>query len=111
MGFPSLSGPDGTVLVGLGPGKPLAMLAYLAVRHEARREELVDLLWGGVAEGNARNAFRQALHRLRTALGEKLVPPDRERVGLVESDALWVDRGALLVALDHNDVAGAADLY
>jgi Tol biopolymer transport system component/DNA-binding SARP family transcriptional activator len=111
MGFPSVATQDGTALGGLGPGKPLALLVYLAVRREARREELVDLLWGEVAESNARNAFRQALHRLRTALGEDLVPPDRERVGLTESGAIWIDRDAFLQALDRNDVPAAVEHY
>jgi DNA-binding SARP family transcriptional activator len=111
MGFPSVSTQDGTALGGLGPGKPLALLIYLAVRREARREELVDLLWGDVPESNARNAFRQALHRLRTALGEDLVPPDRERVGLTETGAFWIDRDAFLQALDRNDVPPAVELY
>lgn len=111
MGFPSFLTQDGTNLGGLGPGKPLALLVYLAVRHEARREELVDLLWGDVTEANARNAFRQALHRLRTALGEELIPPDRDRVCLTESDAIWVDRDIFLAALDRNDVAAAVELY
>ena len=111
MGFPAVSTQDGTALSGLGPGKPLALLVYLAVRREARREELVDLLWGEVAESNARNAFRQALHRLRTALGEDLVPPDRERVGLSETEAIWIDRDAFLAALDRGDVTAAVELY
>src|SRR4051794_4610724 len=100
MGFPAIVGEDGSPLGGLGPGKPLAMIAYLAVRREARREELVDLLWGGVAEANARNAFRQALHRLRSALGEELLPPDRDRVILATSSTLDVDRERLLAALE-----------
>src|SRR5262245_2310241 len=101
MGFPSISSLDGTPIVGLGPGKPLAMLVYLAVRGEARREELVEILWGGTLEANARNAFRQALHRLRTALGEDLVPLDRERVILTKTDSPWIDRDAFLQALDR----------
>jgi DNA-binding SARP family transcriptional activator len=111
MGFPAISARDGTTLTGLGPGKPLALLVYLAVRHEARREELVDLLWGEATEANARNAFRQALHRLRSALGEELVPPDRDRVVLTSSSALAVDRDEFLDALDRDDVLATASLY
>jgi len=111
MGFPTISTQSGSTLTGLGPGKPLALLIYLAVRHEARREELVDLLWGGVADANARNAFRQALHRLRTALGEELVPPDRDRVVLAQSASLGVDRDDLISALEREDVVTAAALY
>src|SRR3954464_8849399 len=111
MGFPSVSADDAVPITGLGPGKPLALLAYLAVRREARREELVDLLWGEVAEANARNAFRQALHRLRTALGEDLVPPDRERVLLGSTESLWVDRDAFIAAPARAAGAAAVGLY
>src|SRR5689334_960152 len=78
LGYPALAAGDGSHVNGLGPGKPLAMLAFLAVRGQARRDELVDLLWGEVNETNARNAFRQALHRLRSALGEDILPMDRD---------------------------------
>src|SRR6185436_3726945 len=111
MGFPSILAVDGAPIVGLGPGKPLAMLVYLAVRGEARREELVEILWGDTVEANARNAFRQALHRLRTALGEDLVPLDRERVTLTRDISLWIDRDAFLLALDRGEAANAIELY
>ena len=111
LGFPALAAPDGIHVTGLGPGKPLAMLAYLAVRHEARRDELVDLLWGEVNETNARNAFRQALHRLRAALGEEILPMDRERVELICDGGLETDRDAFLSALERGAVAEAIDAY
>ncbi|HET9426206.1 MAG TPA: AAA family ATPase [Gemmatimonadaceae bacterium] len=98
-------------MTGLGPGKPLALLAYLSVRREARRDELVDLLWGEVSEANARNAFRQALHRLRTALGEDIIPMDRDRVELAESAGIENDRDLFLNALERGDVAAAIDAY
>src|SRR3954470_22179795 len=110
MGFPSFTNLDGSSLAGLGPGKPLALLAYLAVRREARREELVDLLWGEVTEANARNAFRQALHRLRQGLGESVVPQERDRVRL-EAAGLSVDRTKFLEALERGDLTAALELY
>ena len=67
------------------------MLALLAVRRELGRDEVVDLLWRGVAEDKARNAFRQALHRLRAAVGETVLPQDRERLRLVPGDHLEID--------------------
>src|SRR6185436_19889838 len=100
LGFPAVTTTDGSPITGLGPGKPLALLAYLSVRGEARREELVDLLWGEVSEANARNAFRQALHRLRTALGEHIIPQDRERVELANREAIVSDRDAFLELLE-----------
>src|SRR4051812_26342453 len=87
------------------------MLAYLAVRREARRDELVDLLWGEVNETNAKNAFRQALHRLRSALGEELLPMDRDRVELNVDGGLETDRDAFANALDRGAIAEAIDAY
>jgi DNA-binding SARP family transcriptional activator len=91
-------------------GKPFAMLAYLAVRGEARRDEVVDLLWGDMPEAKARNAFRQALHRLRTALGEEIVPQDREMV-LLKLDAIETDRDAFLGAVSTGNAADAVRAY
>ena len=69
LGSARVEGPDGKTVAGLGPGKPLALLAYLVLRGRATRDELIELLWGEVPEGRARNAFRQTLHRMRDALG------------------------------------------
>lgn len=49
------------------------MLAYLTVKGESRRDELVSLFWADLPEEKARNAFRQTLHRLRKVLGDRLV--------------------------------------
>lgn len=91
LGAPELVDGAGQTPPALGWGKPLALLCYLAVRGEARRDEIVDLLWRGVEEGKARNAFRQALHRLRTALGDELIPRERDRLRLGQSERLSVD--------------------
>jgi DNA-binding SARP family transcriptional activator len=111
FGYPLLTALDGRHVTGLGPGKPLALLAYLAVRREARRDELVDLLWGEAGEANARNAFRQALHRLRTAIGETIIPMDRDRVELSSGAGLESDRDSFLQALDRGDIPAAVDAY
>ena len=81
----------GQVPAALGWGKPLALLCYLAIRGDVRRAEIVDLLWRDVDEEKARNAFRQALHRLRTALGNELVPHDKDRLRLEASARLAID--------------------
>src|SRR4051812_17988665 len=111
LGFPGVTTANGAPIAGLGPGKPLALLAYLSVRGEARRDELVDLLWGDVSEANAKNAFRQALHRLRTALGEDVIPQDRDRVELANRDAIATDRDAFLDSLEKGNLSEAVDLY
>lgn len=91
FGVPSLRDESGLTPPGLGWGKPLALLALLAIRREIRRDEVVDLLWRGVEEHKARNAFRQALHRLRGAVGDDVLPQDRERLRLVPADRLSID--------------------
>jgi DNA-binding SARP family transcriptional activator len=111
LGTPSVTAEDGSTPPSLGWGKPLALLCLLAVRGEVRREEVVDLLWRDVEESKARNAFRQALHRLRTALGDKLLPQDRERVRLVRSTAIEVDVDEFEKAIAAARLDDAVRLY
>ncbi len=91
FGPPVLVDGDGEIPSGLGPGKPLAVLCYLAREGEVRRETVTALLWGESSESKARNAFRQALHRLRSALGADLVPHDPDTVRIAGGIDLWVD--------------------
>ena len=95
----------------LGPGKPLALLAYLAVRGPLRREELIALLWGEMPEDKARNAFRQALHRLRNAMGGELAPTGRDVIGLPVTSSLTVDLRDFEAALDAGRTADAIQLF
>jgi DNA-binding SARP family transcriptional activator/dipeptidyl aminopeptidase/acylaminoacyl peptidase len=87
----------------------LALLALLAVRREIRRDEVVDLLWRGVEEGKARNAFRQALHRLRGAVGDDVLPQDRERLRLVPGDRLQIDLDRFEAEIAAGRLAEAID--
>lgn len=86
------------------------MLAYLAVRGHARREELIELLWGSMPDDKARNAFRQSLHRLRTSLGESILPQDREKVALATA-GLQIDRGRFLAAVESERWTEAIRAY
>jgi DNA-binding SARP family transcriptional activator len=110
LGPPSLSDASGQVLPGLGPGKPLALLAYLALTGGARREAVVALLWGDVAESRARNAFRQTLHRLRSTLGDEVLPQHGELLRLsdaaVSSDVAEFER-----RLEERRFSDALPLY
>lgn len=108
LGTPSLTHFDGTPVEGMGLGKPLGILAYLIVHGPARRDELIGLFWGNMAEQKARNAFRQTLHRLRKAIGESLVSTTAGPLMLgsdhpIESDvsrfSSAVERGAFLDAV------------
>lgn len=110
LGPASLVDASGNVLPGMGPGKPLAMLAYLAIRGSAQRDELVGMLWPEMPEGRARNAFRQTLHRLRNALGQKFLATDRETISVVAEGGLWCDAVEFQDAVSV-DVDRAITLY
>ena len=73
LGELRLSGADGELLH--GRRKELALLAYLTRRapRSVRREELIGLLWDERDETHARQSLRQALLRLRRAVGDGLV--------------------------------------
>lgn len=75
----------------MGPGKPLAMLAYVVITGSATREELVALFWPETRDDRARNAFRQTLHRLRGALGSNSLSSDRDRIEIDPAGAVWCD--------------------
>ncbi|MEK7401682.1 MAG: AAA family ATPase [Gemmatimonadota bacterium] len=109
LGPPTLRNGVGQIPVGLGSGKPLALLCFLVVRGEVPRDEALALLWGDVAEARARNAFRQALHRLRLALGDDLVIGDRQILKIAVGDRLRADVIEFEKALDegrHEDALG-----
>lgn len=91
LGPALLTDGDGALLPGMGPGKPLAMLAFLAMNGSAQREQLVSLLWPEMPEDRARNAFRQTLHRLRIALDQRVLSTDREIVSVKAGDDFWCD--------------------
>src|SRR5258708_36334720 len=73
----------------------------------------MELLWGGSPEAHAGNAFRQALPRLRWALGEEVIPQDRDRVGLrrVPGRLISVDRDRFLACIGAGQLLEAAQLY
>jgi DNA-binding SARP family transcriptional activator len=111
LGGASLSDGDGHTPIGLGSGKPLALLCFLAVRGEVRREEALALLWDDADEERGRNAFRQALHRLRGALGEELVGGDRQVLRLDAANRLSIDVGDFESAIRGDRLDEALALY
>jgi DNA-binding SARP family transcriptional activator len=110
LGPPSLVDQQGRPVPGVSAGKPLAVLCYLALRGVSTRSELVALLWGDTAESAARNACRQSLHRLRTALGD-VIPRASDELRLLDSAGLWCDVVEFEAALDSGDTDGALLLY
>lgn len=62
-----------------GPGKPLALIAYLAAGpgRTADRDQLVDLLWSDLDPDAGRHALRQAIWHVRHRLGEDAIAVER----------------------------------
>src|SRR2546425_12436481 len=73
LGPPSASVSRAPPGPGMGAAKNLALLAYLALEPGSHsRESLAALLWGESPEQAARASLRQALRRLRAAVGDDL---------------------------------------
>lgn len=95
----------------LGPGKPFAVLVYLASSpgRSATRDHLIDLLWANLDLDSARHALRQALWFLRKELGREAIRSDDDKVVL--SIPLSSDRNRFLEAIEAEEFSRAADLY
>ena len=100
---------DGQPVSGFAADKVRALLAYLAVegtrRDERsgqphRREALAGLLWPDYPDSDALISLRQAIHRLRQALGEGAnvnLPP----LLLVTSQTLQLDTDTYRLDVDE----------
>src|SRR5262249_59680166 len=98
------------------PSKKLAaLLAYLACTapKPQRRETLSALLWGSHFDAQARQSLRQALFRLRKALGQDALESDGEIVSLNSAAILCdVSRFETLIREGSRDgLSAAAELY
>ena len=73
-GFELIDMTDGAPVRIMGPQKPLAMLAYIALAPGRRvtRDHLVDLLWQNLEVERGRRTLRQTLFSLRQKLGDVL---------------------------------------
>ena len=90
--------------------RELAILAYLARRGDRplSREELATVFWGERDEAKAKISLRQALHRLRPALADRL-EVDGTSVGLVPGSVTLdasefeddLDNGRFAQAVEH----------
>ncbi|HVZ49692.1 MAG TPA: AAA family ATPase, partial [Gemmatimonadaceae bacterium] len=106
-GLYSAEAPDQLIL---GPGKPLALLVYVALTpgHRISRDFLVDLLWGDVEPARGRNALRQALFAVRRLVGDHVLPGADE---LTLASRIDSDRDRFLSAVERGDLAGAVAEY
>ncbi len=95
----------------LGPSKPLALLAYLALapHRRAPRDRLVSLLWSDADADRGRSTLRQTLWALRQRLGEAALVTEGEEVVL--GLPLAVDAEAFTAAVEGEALAEAWALY
>ncbi len=92
--------------VSFGYEKLRALLAYLALEaaQPVRREKLAGLLWPDQTDQSALDSLRQALSRLRQAIGDRQSPHpvlliERDTVQMPPSTQVWVDARAFQDAL------------
>jgi DNA-binding SARP family transcriptional activator len=109
FGAAGLYASGGSQLI-LGPGKPLALVIYLALTPGRRisREFLMELLWAHLEPDRARNAFRQMLFHLRRVLGENALSGTEE---LALACAIDIDRDRFLAAAESGKLEAAVDAY
>ena len=109
-----LSGELTALHVAAAQPKPLALLAYLALatpRGQHSRDSLLALFWPELGDDEARRALRQALHRVRSHVGDELLKSEREgQIGIAD-DGSWCDAIAFEQALDAGRDADALALY
>jgi len=93
-----------------------ALLAYLAVEvdHPAQREKLAALLWPESSQQAAQSSLRQALARLRKALGDRradspFIISERDTLQFNNSSDSWCDVEAFnrLIAKCHSHLHDA----
>jgi serine/threonine-protein kinase len=94
--------------------KRLVLLAHLAAspaRTFRRRDSLLALFWPELDPDHARGALRQALHSLRTTLGEGVILTRGEsEIGVADTSLRW-DAQDLETALQAGNPAEALSLY
>ena len=74
----------------LPPGRPRALLAWLALRPGLQpRAAVASAFWPDVLDDSARASLRSALWALRRSLGEDALVATRDRIGLPPET--WVD--------------------
>ena len=115
LGLPQLVASDGHPIDALArQAKRTALLAYLAAanpRGFQRRDKLVALFWPDLDAPHARNALSQALHVLRSTLGDGAVLTRGDQEVGLSAEVVWCDVPAFECALHAGRLAEAAALY
>lgn len=72
--------------------KAMALLSYLALTGQVHsRDALAALFWPEYEQSQARGNLRRTLSTLARAVGKESLETDRESIGLVPDNGLWVD--------------------
>lgn len=102
---------EGPPAVVLGPGKPLALLTYLALSpgRASNREHLIDLLWSDLEPDRSKHALRQTIYFIRSQLGDEALCGRPGELGL--GVPLVTDRDLFLEAVEEGELERAAELY
>lgn len=112
LGEPSadLVADDGSATPAALSGKPLALLAFLAMapRRTASRERLADLLWGHLDDAKARAQLRQALWLIRSQAGDVVAARGS---ALSLTDAVDIDAAEFERCVGSGAVERAVELY
>ena len=91
----------------------LALLVYLTATSPRRfhsRDELIAMFWPEHDDAHGRAALRQAIHVLRRSLGERVVTPRGDTLGIEES-RVWCDLCAFHQHWANGDAASVLRLY
>jgi serine/threonine-protein kinase len=94
--------------------KRLALLAYLTLAPRSgflRRDTILGAFWPELDQDHARNALRQALHFLRSALGPEVIENRGDEELGVRPGSLWCDAAAFQAAVESGRLQDALDLY
>jgi DNA-binding SARP family transcriptional activator len=111
--------------------KQLALLSYICCEHSFtglgrypqghepftspcgyhRRDTLVALFWPEHDDAHAHGALRQALHGLRSALGDHTLVTRGKTEVAVNPELFWCDSCAFTGALDSGDLEDAVSIY
>ena len=114
LGSAEIVGSDGRNVGALRQPKRMALLAYLAVarpRGFHRRDKVLSIFWPELDEHRARNSLSQALHVLRTAVGEGVVLTRGEDEIAVAGEQLRCDVIEFEQAANTHDGERALSLY
>jgi DNA-binding SARP family transcriptional activator len=109
LGGASLRSSDAAGTVLFRPGKPLALIIYLASspRHSASREHLLNLLWADVDPERGLRTLRQTVFNIRQALGEHSIASEGRDLSFTIPIAFDRDDFATAIASGENERAVA----